>query len=143
MNILGITFLTDASAAIVRDGELVAAVSEERLNRQKLWHGMPYGAVAEVLRLSGLTMDGIDLVATHGLAPSEPERGPYEAMEARINASQAPAEVKERQTAELWKRYEHERMVQGTRTPAYLEQVHGLGRPVLQYGHHEAHAATA
>jgi hypothetical protein len=35
-----------------RDGELVAAVSEERLNRCKLWYGFPEAAIDELLRES-------------------------------------------------------------------------------------------
>ena len=66
MIILGIGFLSEASAAILRDGKLVAAVSEERLNRRKLWYGYPEAAIAEVLRLSNISLDDVDYVATHG-----------------------------------------------------------------------------
>ena len=42
MNILGLNaFHGDASAAVLRDGQLVAAVEEERLNRIKHWAGLP------------------------------------------------------------------------------------------------------
>jgi carbamoyltransferase len=42
LNILGINaFHGDASAAVLRDGQLVAAVEEERLNRIKHWAGLP------------------------------------------------------------------------------------------------------
>ncbi|MGB8061706.1 MAG: carbamoyltransferase C-terminal domain-containing protein [Candidatus Sulfotelmatobacter sp.] len=42
MNILGLNaFHGDASAALVRDGQLVAALEEERLNRVKHWAGLP------------------------------------------------------------------------------------------------------
>jgi carbamoyltransferase len=37
-------FHGDASAAVLRDGELVAALEEERLNRVKHWAGLPVGA---------------------------------------------------------------------------------------------------
>jgi carbamoyltransferase len=42
MNILGLNaFHGDASAALLRDGQLVAALEEERLNRVKHWAGLP------------------------------------------------------------------------------------------------------
>ncbi|HJN65820.1 MAG TPA: carbamoyltransferase N-terminal domain-containing protein, partial [Pirellulales bacterium] len=42
MNIIGINaYHGDASAAIVVDGQLVAAVEEERFNRIKHWAGFP------------------------------------------------------------------------------------------------------
>lgn len=45
MNILGLNaFHGDASAALLRDGVLVAAIEEERLNRIKHWAGLPVSA---------------------------------------------------------------------------------------------------
>src|ERR1700678_476768 len=42
MNILGLNaFHGDASAALLRDGYLIAALEEERLNRIKHWAGLP------------------------------------------------------------------------------------------------------
>src|SRR5260370_29996097 len=42
MNFPGLNaFHGDASAALLRDGQLVAALEEERLNRVKHWAGLP------------------------------------------------------------------------------------------------------
>src|ERR1700722_4345002 len=42
MTILGLNaFHGDASAAVLRDGQLVTALEEERLNRIKHWAGLP------------------------------------------------------------------------------------------------------
>jgi carbamoyltransferase len=50
MHILGINaFHGDASAALLRDGQLVAALEEERLNRIKHWAGLPVMAAAACL----------------------------------------------------------------------------------------------
>ena len=50
MNILGINaFHGDASAVLVKDGELVAAIEEERLNRRKHCAGFPALAAKAVL----------------------------------------------------------------------------------------------
>src|SRR5579871_6655967 len=37
-------FHGDASAAVLRDGQLIAALEEERLNRMKHWAGLPLNA---------------------------------------------------------------------------------------------------
>ena len=143
MIILGVAFLSDASACIVRDGRVVAAVSEERLNRVKQWNGVPHKAIAEVLKIAGVTLAQVDVIATHGAAPASQDRAPYEAKAAMIAASGLDAAARERQLATLWSRYDHECTVLGKRTPAYLAEVSALGRPVKTYGHHQSHAATA
>lgn len=72
MNILGISgglrqAYQDVSACLVIDGELIAAIEEERLNRIKFSAGkLPYLSVLEVLKIGGLTIQDIDLVAFHG-----------------------------------------------------------------------------
>ena len=51
MNILGLNaFHGDASAALLRDGQLVAALEEERLNRMKHWAGLPVLAAKACLQ---------------------------------------------------------------------------------------------
>jgi carbamoyltransferase len=54
---------------VLRDGKIVACVSEERLNRIKSWGGFPSLAVREVLRLAGLEPGDIDRVVLHGYSP--------------------------------------------------------------------------
>jgi carbamoyltransferase len=51
MTILGLNaFHGDSSAALFSNGDLLAAVEEERLNRVKHWAGLPIRAAAECLR---------------------------------------------------------------------------------------------
>jgi carbamoyltransferase len=64
MNILGINaYHGNASAAIVCDGRLVAAVEEERFNRVKFAAGFPAQAIRYCLEEAGLTLANIDHVA--------------------------------------------------------------------------------
>src|SRR5213596_904262 len=64
MNILGINaYHGNASAAIVCDGRLVAAVEEERFNRVKYAAGFPAQAIRYCLKKAGLTRAEIDHVA--------------------------------------------------------------------------------
>ncbi len=59
--ILGLNcFHADASAALLRDGELIAAVAEERLNRVKHFAGLPVRAIAEVLDIAGIKIGDVD-----------------------------------------------------------------------------------
>jgi carbamoyltransferase len=62
--ILGIScFYHDSAAALVRDGEIVAAAQEERFSRRKHDPGFPVHAVHNCLRQAGLTPRDLDLVA--------------------------------------------------------------------------------
>ena len=64
MNILGINaYHGNASAAIVCDGRLVAAVEEERFNRVKYAAGFPAKAIRYCLEEAGLSLADIDHVA--------------------------------------------------------------------------------
>jgi carbamoyltransferase len=63
MQILGISaFYHDSAAAIVTDGQLVAAVQEERLSRKKHDANFPRRAIAACLAQTGLSMPDVDLV---------------------------------------------------------------------------------
>jgi carbamoyltransferase len=62
--ILGINaYHASASAAVVKDGLVVAALTEERLNRVKYYGGFPKLAAAECLRLAGVSIRDVDHVA--------------------------------------------------------------------------------
>jgi carbamoyltransferase len=64
MNILGINaYHADVSAVLVRDGELVAAVEEERFRRIKHVAGFPAEAIRAVLELGGIGAGDLDHVA--------------------------------------------------------------------------------
>lgn len=50
----------DASAVLLRDGELVAAVEEERFRRVKHWAGFPRQAIRICLQIAGMILDDVD-----------------------------------------------------------------------------------
>jgi len=52
----------DASAAITRDGQLIAAAEEERFNRKKHCAGFPAAAVRYCLEAANITIDELDHV---------------------------------------------------------------------------------
>jgi len=64
MIILGINaFHGDSSAALVRDGKLVAAAEEERFRRVKHWAGFPSRSIAYCLHEAGLRLADVHHVA--------------------------------------------------------------------------------
>ncbi|TXC81395.1 carbamoyltransferase family protein [Luteibaculum oceani] len=61
--ILGINaFHGDSSAAIFKDGQLIAATEEERILRIKHWAGMPAQAIEFCLKEAGVTLREIDAI---------------------------------------------------------------------------------
>lgn len=57
----------DVSACLVKDGEVIAAVEEERINRVKFSPGkLPYISILEVLKIANISIKDIAIVAFHG-----------------------------------------------------------------------------
>jgi carbamoyltransferase len=90
MNILGINaYHGNASAAIVCDGRLIAAVEEERFNRVKYAAGFPAQAIRYCLKEAGLTLAEIHHVAV--------PRNPYARLATKLfYAARMPAFARER-----------------------------------------------
>ena len=66
--ILGINaFHADAAAAIVRDGDILSAVEEERFRRIKHWAGFPAEAIAWCLEDAGVGLGDLDHIAINAL----------------------------------------------------------------------------
>ena len=64
MRVLGISaFYHDSAAALVQDGDILAAAQEERFTRKKHDAGFPAEAVKYCLKAAGLGIDQIDVVA--------------------------------------------------------------------------------
>jgi carbamoyltransferase len=61
--VLGVTLSHYSGAALVKDGELVAAVAEERLNREKFSVAFPTLSIRSVLQIAGVRPEQVDLVA--------------------------------------------------------------------------------
>ncbi|MBN1139243.1 MAG: carbamoyltransferase [Anaerolineae bacterium] len=63
MYILGTSFFYhDSAAALIQDGELIAAADEERFSRKKHDSGFPKQAIAFCLAQAGITADDLDYV---------------------------------------------------------------------------------
>ena len=64
--ILGLSYSYDSGAALSIDGRIVAAINEERMNREKMYAGFPALAIAECLRIAGVGAAEISMVAVGG-----------------------------------------------------------------------------
>jgi carbamoyltransferase len=64
--VVGLGTEEDGGAALVVDGQIIAAVNEERLCRMKMAMGFPHQSLREVLRLGGVSVDQLDAVLVGG-----------------------------------------------------------------------------
>jgi carbamoyltransferase len=132
MNILGINaYHGNASAAIVCEGRLVAAVEEERFNRVKYAAGFPAQAIRYCLKEAGLELKDIDHVAV--------PRNPYARLATKLfYAMRMPSFARERARV----------LVKFTGIPEALGQAFDtdpakLGAKFHRVEHHQAHLASA
>jgi carbamoyltransferase len=132
MNILGINaYHGNASAAIVCQGQLVAAVEEERFNRVKYAAGFPAQAIRYCLREAGLELKDIDHVAV--------PRNPYARLGTKLfYAMRMPSFARERLKV----------VAKFTGIPEALAHVFEidpakLGAKFHRVEHHQAHLASA
>ncbi|MGB8662771.1 MAG: carbamoyltransferase [Candidatus Acidiferrum sp.] len=132
MNILGINaYHGNASAAIVCDGRLVAAVEEERFNRVKYSAGFPAQAIRYCLREAGLDLEDIDRVAV--------PRNPYTRLGTKLfYAMRMPSFARERMKV----------LAKFTGIPEALAQAFdtdpaNISAQFHRVEHHQAHLASA
>jgi len=132
MNILGINaYHGNASAAIVCDGELIAAVEEERFNRVKYAAGFPAAAIRYCLKEAGLTLSEVDHVAV--------PRNPYARLATKLfYAARLPSFARERAKV----------LAKFTSIPVALAKAFGTDRAKIKaefhrVEHHLAHLASA
>ena len=156
MIVLGIIDSKPSSAAILKDGQILSAIAEERLCRMKMASGMPRQAIKQVMVDAGVTAKDIDLVAVaQRVSVFEPEPIPWNGWFdknhagkprpfERISGVLAPvagyipfAQKAHHQIKDLLSR---KRLSQ---IPEYLEKEYGIIAPVKYYDHHYCHAASA
>ncbi|MEZ5966584.1 MAG: carbamoyltransferase [Planctomycetota bacterium] len=133
-HILGISaFYHDSAAALLRDGEIVAAAQEERFTRKKHDAGFPKKAVEYCLDSAGIRAADLDYVAFYDKPLLKFDR----LMETYL--SYAPAGIKSFMTAiPVWMR-------EKLHIPRTLTRELGAKpkRPYVFPEHHESHAASA
>ena len=132
MNILGINaYHGNASAAILSDGQLVAAVEEERFNRVKYAAGFPVRAILYGLKKAGITLADVDHVAV--------PRDPYARLGRKLfYALRMPSFARER-----WKVLRKFTGIREALAAACDADPEKLGAKFHRVEHHVAHLASA
>src|ERR1700689_1491191 len=131
MYILGINaYHGNASAAIIADGRLIAAVEEERFNRVKYAAGFPSAAIRYCLDAAGITLGEVDHIAI--------PRNPWARLATKLlYALRMPSFARERAKV----------MAQFVGIPEALSQAFDttpekIGAKYHRIEHHQAHLAS-
>ena len=86
MKILGISYGHDSNVAVIDDGKILYAISEERLNRKKFHRGFPFLSIRSALENTGLMHDDFDVIALVDLnTQHEALGGNLKTFYARVN----------------------------------------------------------
>lgn len=137
MTILGLSaYYHDSAAALVRDGEIIAAAQEERFSRKKHDHRFPSQAVAYCLREAGISASELDHVVFYDKPFQKFER----LLETYIDY--APSGIRSfLQAMPLWLR--EKLWIADRITSDLASDGHRYDGQVLFTEHHESHAASA
>ncbi|SDY33049.1 carbamoyltransferase family protein [Halopenitus persicus] len=141
--ILGVSTTHDSGATLVQDGEIVAAVNEERFNRTKHYGYLPFESIRYCLDTAGITTADLDTVAVPSEVLRTDARLLLDADVDTTNVSQSSLSLLKKLTRESVEtlRRASER---NTRVPEYARTVTFPDTmSVSLVNHHEAHAATA
>jgi carbamoyltransferase len=132
MHILGIScFYHDSAACLVRDGNVLAAVQEERFTRKKHDPGFPHNAIKYCLEQAIITINDLDYVVFYDK--------PFLTFERLLLSylTVAPKGLRSwLQAIPLW-------LGQKLHIPKVIQKETGYVGDVLFTEHHEAHAASA
>ena len=139
MRILGVSaFYHDSAAALVVDGQIIAAAQEERFTRKKHDSGFPAEAVRYCLSEGGISLSDVDHIAFYDKPFLKFER----LLETYL--AFAPRGFKSfRMAMPIWMK---EKLFQKTLLKQELEKVldiKGLETKLLFAEHHQSHAASA
>jgi carbamoyltransferase len=132
MKILGIScFYHDSAACLVRDGEIIAAVQEERFTRKKHDAGFPINAVNYCLKESEISARDLDFVVFYDKPFIKFER----ILETAL--SYAPSGITQFiEAIPIW-------LKQKLWTTEIIKNDLGFNGKILFTEHHESHAASA
>jgi carbamoyltransferase len=133
-HILGISaFFHDSAAALIRDGEIVAAAQEERFTRQKADARFPRQAATYCLEEGGVTPDQLQFVVFY--------ENPLTKFERLMHTYLAFAPQGFESFRRVLPRWANHRL----RIPEEIAEVlgGGLAGRICFVNHHEAHAASA
>jgi carbamoyltransferase len=145
MKIIGINYNSESSVALIENGEIKYAISQERLNRIKDWYGNPFLAVKFLLKETKNTLKDIKCFSTHGLSSitkNVPNIQYFNKIKDEINYSNLKSNLKKKQLYFLEKRKKHEIKAM-KRVHRNITELKKKFKNLKIYDHHTAHAASA
>lgn len=123
MNIIGISaYFHDSSCALIQDGKLVAAISEERLSRIKNDARLPIRAFRECLRLGQIDITDIDCIAYY--------EDPYKKLSRQLSSGFDVSSDDEMSWIDCHKPFRE------------IKDILGYEGKISYYEHHASHAAA-
>ena len=132
MNILGIScFYHDSASVLIRDGEILSAVQEERFTRKKHDFGFPSNAISWCLRENGISAGDLDYVVFY--------EKPFIKFERILETAMrfAPSGISQfMQSVPIW-------LKQKLWIKDLIAEKMGYRGEILFCEHHESHAASA
>jgi carbamoyltransferase len=153
---LGIIDSKPSTAAILEDGNILAAAAEERLCRLKMATGVPRRAIDEVLRIVGVAGSEIDRVAVaQRISVFQPEPvawpgwfdGQQPLKTSRFDTLGSTLAPLVGRFSIAWQAHHalkgllfRDRL---KKLPRLLREKHGVAAPVSFYDHHYCHATSA
>lgn len=141
--ILGISTTHDSGATLLQDGELLAAVNEERFNRTKHYGYLPFKSIEYCLETGNVTPSDLDAVAVPSEVLRTDARLLLDADVETTNVSQASLSLVKKLTRESVETLRRASS-RNTEIPTYARTVEFPdGLEVALVNHHEAHAASA
>lgn len=130
--ILGIScFYHNSAAAIIRDGEIVAAAEEERFTRVKNDRRFPHHAINYCLEEAGISQHGLAAVAFYDNSALTFERICHSLMAVDRQASET-----------MWLRIMPSWLRMKLHFPKLIREFLRYDGPILQGVHHRSHAAS-
>src|SRR6476620_11401599 len=138
MYILGLTTLGDSAASLIKDGQLVAAVEEERFSRVKHHAGFPYKSIQFCLDEAGISLKDVAHVG-HYWKPWILRHKAFQAAKAALVSAEMFKDRADRGLTQVSESY-----LGMFRHPQRLREHFGPSSFKFHYiEHHPSHAASA
>lgn len=140
--ILGISTTHDSGATLLQDGNILAAVNEERFNRTKHYGYLPFESIEYCLEAGNVTLSDVNAVAVPSEVLRTDARILLDADVETTNVSQASLSIVKKLTRESVETLRRASS-RNTEIPTYARTVEFPdGLDVALVNHHEAHAAS-
>ena len=129
----------DSSATLIKNGKVIAAISEERITRQKGERNFPENSIQQVLGEGGITIEQVDKVAISGLHPTQ---NSYKYLKSALSTFIDTGVLLKKDI----KNFSWFWLYNKLKTPSQVEfEIEGekSGQIIEFYDHHRCHAASA